>query len=382
MQSLINIFVLCIAFVFPAAGAGANLSPCSEHSCVGVVDAGSSGSRLYVYAFDKDAHGNPSNIQDVWSKKVKPGFAMLEPTEEAVSAYLKNLFENAPSDHIPVYFYATAGMRLVSYPKQQLLYSQLRQWFATQMQWQLIDAKTITGSEEGLLGWLAVNYRQGSLDAAEKPLVGVMDMGGASVQVSFPVESADKIDPQDRIEFDIYSRHVVLFVHSFLGLGQNAMLPHFLDSELCFPNEYPLPKGSPAAGDASSCRKEVSQLVNRVHAVHDKIAPIIAENPTGSWYVMGGLTAMAIDKPFQFEENQLTLEHLLQQADSAICHLSWGELEAAFPHNDYLYNYCLAASYYYALIVDGYGLEPSLPVHYVPEDKGMNWTLGVVLRQH
>ena len=58
------------------------------------------------------------------------------------------------------------------------------------------------------------------------------------------------------------------------------------------------------------------------------------------------------------------------------------ELEVSYPSNDYLYNYCLAASYYYALMVDGYGLEPSLPIHYVPEDKGMNWTLGVVLRQH
>ena len=379
MQYFINIVALFIAFSFPAAAA---LSPCAEHSCLAVVDAGSSGSRLYVYSFDKDAHGNPSNIQDVWSKKVKPGFATLEPTEETVSAYLKSLFENAPEAHIPVYFYATAGMRLVSHPKQQLLYSKLRQWFATQVEWQLLDAKTITGSEEGLFGWLAVNYRQGSFAAGEKPLIGVMDTGGASVQVSFPVENADKIDKQDLIEFDMYDRHVVLFVHSFLGLGQNVILPHFLDSPSCFANEYPLPKGSPAAGDASSCRKEVSQLVNQVHSVHDKVAPIMAENPTSSWYVMGGLTALAIEKPFQFEENQLTLEHLLQQADSAICHQSWTELEVSYPPNDYLYNYCLAASYYYALMVDGYGLEPSLPIHYVPEDKVMNWTLGVVLRQH
>ena len=42
---------------------------------------------------------------------------------------------------------------------------------------------------------------------------------------------------------------------------------------------------------------------------------------------------------------------------------------------------CLSASYYYALLVQGYGLMPKEQIHLAPGEPENDWTLGVVLYQ-
>ena len=123
--------------------------------------------------------------------------------------------------------------RSLSDTKQRSYYQALQQWFSVQTQWQLVESKTITGGEEGVLGWLAVNYQLGTLSSADMPLVNVMDMGGASVQVTFPVQDVEKIDSHDLFEIDVYGRHLIIFAHSFLGLGQTVLSQQFLDAENC-----------------------------------------------------------------------------------------------------------------------------------------------------
>ena len=67
---------------------------------VGVVDVGSTGSRLHVYAYDCDHKIEGAN--EVWFNKITPGYASLESKQSVIDAYLKNLFDGAP-EHIPVY---------------------------------------------------------------------------------------------------------------------------------------------------------------------------------------------------------------------------------------------------------------------------------------
>ena len=165
----------------------ANSIDCVQHHCLAVVDAGSTGSRLHIYAYDLDKHNTPINIKQKWLKKFSPGFATLE-NQTSMDAYLDSLFADAPITYLPIYFYATAGMRLLSQPKQQKLYAQLTHWFNQQSQWTLVKAKTITGNEEALFGWLSINSQLGTLIDKTKTPVGVMDMGGASVQIIFPVK--------------------------------------------------------------------------------------------------------------------------------------------------------------------------------------------------
>ncbi|WP_028389661.1 multidrug DMT transporter permease [Legionella fairfieldensis] len=369
----------CLFFFFASFTLNAEAIDCRQHQCVSVVDAGSTGSRLHIYTYDLDKTNTPINIKELWSKKVKPGFATLETNQATLDAYLTILFADAPADHLPVYFYATAGMRLLPQAKQAQRYALLKNWFAGQSQWQLRSARTITGREEGVFGWLAVNYQLGAFSNNDKNSLGVMDMGGASVQVTFPMENTEAINHADIQELDLYGRHLKLFTHSFLGLGQNELSHQFLDVTSCFSQNYELSTGVPATGDAYRCEGEIAVLINAVHHVNDVVQPALKINPIERWFVLGGVAELTKSPPFHFEANQFTNQALLDQAETQICQQQWTDLSAQYPANDFLYAYCLFPSYYYALIVEGYGLSSQQKIGYMPDNQGGDWTLGVVL---
>jgi hypothetical protein len=379
---MVRIFIILSCMVFCTLTYASSVdSICQTRHCLAVVDAGSTGSRLHIYAYDFDETNTPVQITQLWSKKITPGLATIDPKQEIINAYIERLFTDAPAHDIPVYFYATAGMRLISQEKQATYYQIVQQWFASHSDWTLLDAKTIPGKYEGLLGWLSMNYQLGTLQDPEKPLTGVMDMGGASVQIAFPVTQLDVIDAQDVVDIHLYERHIQLFTHSFLGLGQTEVSHQYLNTESCFSKDYPLPNESFGEGDASRCQHEITHLINDVHHVKQLVQPVIASNPVSSWHAMSGVINLVQSKPFVFQDAQFSNEEMLQQADASICHQSWSVLNALYPDNNYLFINCLSASYYASLMVDGYGLAPKEPIHYASADNDTDWTLGVVLYQ-
>lgn len=373
---LLGLLALFASFVVNAAS-----SECQQHQCIAVVDAGSTGSRLHIYAYDVDQTKTPVNVKELWSRKIKPGLASIEPNQATLDNYLTSLFSGANEVNLPLYFYATAGMRLLPTPKQKQFYDLMQNWFANHTEWQLQSSKTITGSEEGLYGWLAVNYKLGTLTSNDKTPVGVMDMGGASVQIVFPVARTEGIKNSDLQQFDLYGRHLQLFIHSFLGLGQTEVTHQFLDVGSCFANEYELPTGLTAEGDATTCKTEVATLMNNVHRVNSIIQPVMGANPINNWYVIGGMSDLVQSLPFQFSNNEFTNESLLEQANTLICHQQWSFLSSQYTGNEYLYGYCLFPAYYYALMVDGYGIQPQQSINYLAANQTTDWTLGVVLLQ-
>jgi hypothetical protein len=305
----------------------------------------------------------------------------IEPNQETIDAYLTILFSGVPAENMPVYFYTTAGMRLLSQPKQRQVYNLVKNWFAVQSQWQLKAAKTITGAEEGVYGWLAVNYQLGTLNSLAKSSIGVMDMGGASVQIIFPVGKTEGLNGEDLKEVKLYGQPIQLFIHSFLGLGQTEVTHQYLDTSSCFANDYKMPTGKSAAGDAYVCEKRVASLLNDVHQVNRIVQPAITTNSVDSWYVLGGMAELVQSKPFQFEDQQFTNESLIEQANSQICQQPWSVLNAQYANDEFFYGYCLFPSYYYALMVDGYGIPPNKILNYITSNQGGDWTLGVVLTQ-
>lgn len=382
MKFFASIYLFAFLALFTSFSVNAANDDCLQHQCMAVMDAGSTGTRLHIFSYDFDKSKTPINIKELWAKKVKPGLATLEPTPAAMDYYLSTLFVDAPTVKMPAYFYATAGMRLLSQPKQRQLYDLVEKWFAKRPEWELKSAKTITGAEEGLYAWLVVNNQLGRLNSDDKGSVGVMDMGGASVQIVFPVEKTEGINNSDLVEIDLYGRHQKLFIHSFLGLGQTEVAHQYLDVASCFSNNYQLTDGLAAAGNANLCENEISHLINEVHRVSPLVQPVLTQNPVNNWYVLGGMAELAITKPFQFlDKRQFTNELLLDQANSLVCQQQWPNLIAQFPTNEYLYGYCLFPSYYYALMVEGYGIQAKQPINYLTSNQGGDWPLGVVLQQ-
>lgn len=376
---MVRIFLfifLLVGFVCQSIGAA---SPCKQFQCVAIIDCGSSGTRLHIYSYDLDKHNQPTDVKDFWSNKIKPGLTSLETESKTLHTYLDSLFKDIPEKNLNVYFYATGGMRLLPQVKQKKYFHQIKQWFKSHPQFSLVEAKTITGTEEGLYAWLAVNYRL-SLLAPNKTPVSIFDMGGASVQLATLVKNTRGIEPSDLIQVKLGKQSYTLFVHSFIGLGQTIISYQFLDESTCFANNYQLPDGGQGKGDASLCQEDVTKLINVVHDVK-KIKPILRENPATSWYTLGGLAALAISEPFHFQNNEFTSEKLIKKADSEVCRKQWGELEAKQVNNEFIYNYCLAASYYYALLVNGYGISPKQPIKLLSDKENADWTIGVVLEE-
>jgi hypothetical protein len=357
---------------------------CPENRCIAVVDAGNSGSRLNIYSYEEDASHTPFEIKNIFTKKIEPGFASIELNQKAINTYLSLLFSDVSDFNIPVYFYATSGMRMLNFSRQQAYYAKLNQWFFRQSQWQLVVAKTLKSREEALYGWLAVNYELGALTSPSEPLVSVVDTGSASVQVAFPLTSAQSINlnPDDYIDIDVYGRHISLFTHGFLGLGQDEIRSQYLDHDVCFPKHYPLPNGSSAAGNFQLCQKLMEPLINGVHQVDSTIKAAIQSNPEQTWYIIGGLSAMLQERPFVFERNEFTNQEFSEKANRQVCQQDWSILGTLYPENKHLFASCLNSSYLYSLFVEGLGINRHEPIHYISKKTSTNnWTLGAVLYQ-
>jgi hypothetical protein len=113
----------------------------APYHCIGVVDVGSSGSRLHLYSYVLDENQSPIHIQEQGINKVTPGFSTLELKQTKIDDYLNDLFSKTMDDDFPVYFYATAGMRLLPEFKQQAYYDMVKKWFSNQKNVQLLEAK-------------------------------------------------------------------------------------------------------------------------------------------------------------------------------------------------------------------------------------------------
>ncbi|KAF2291909.1 hypothetical protein GH714_036079 [Hevea brasiliensis] len=116
---------------------------------------------------------------------------------------------------------ATAGMRLLDSEVQDRILESCRKvlrksGFKFRNDW----ASVITGSDEGVYAWVVANYALGTLGGDPSETTGIIELGGASAQVTFV--SNDPMPPEfsrtvkfGNITYSIYS-------HSFLHFGQNA----------------------------------------------------------------------------------------------------------------------------------------------------------------
>lgn len=369
-------FVLWMIFFFllPFPGFALSLN-CQTHACMAVIDAGSTKSYLHLYQYDLDESHKPIHVEEKWSQKVTPGLANLE--VEEVPIYFDKLFHSLHQAGLPVYLYATAGMRLLPTPRQEKLYQAVRRWFVENATFELKEAKTITGTEEGIYAFVSANYKLGRLSTQGEPPVGVMDMGGASVQVVFPVSVQQDIAAGDLKTITVQGQSITLFVHSFLGLGQTEVVHQLMDVPGCYASGYLLPNQTLATGDVKACIQKVDLLL-QVHDVSQVVQPILMKNPVKHWFVMGGLSAFAKNFLFHFDNAILQPQTLIDEGVPAYCETSWDQL---YPHDAYMPVSCLNSVYFYELLVAGYGLSPTQSVQFSADDTADDWTSGVVLLQ-
>ncbi|XP_072239715.1 ectonucleoside triphosphate diphosphohydrolase 7-like isoform X1 [Leuresthes tenuis] len=246
-----------------------------------VVDCGSSGSRVFVYYWPPH-NGNPHTLLDIRQmrdrdrrpvvKKIKPGISTLANTPTQASDYLQPLLSFAAA-HVPknkhketpLYILCTAGMRLLPDSQQAAILEDLVTDVPLDFDFLFSRsyAEVISGKQEGVYAWIGINFVLGRFDHADEedatvevttgsenqlPIsrrrtVGIMDMGGASLQIAYEVPSAITFNsPQEEeagkgvlAEFNLgcdveHTKHVYrVYVTTFLGFGGNMARQRYED---------------------------------------------------------------------------------------------------------------------------------------------------------
>jgi hypothetical protein len=353
---------------------------CEQHHCMAIIDAGSSGSRIHWYRYDLDANATPIHIVDLYSKKIKPGLSTIEAESTTISKYMDQLMSDFSKPNVPIYLYATAGMRLLSPETQSHYYAEIQRWFLQHPAWTLQDARTISGSEEGVFGWLSLNYHLHNLHDTTRSLAGLLEVGGASAQIAFPIQNTADLDPNDWVDLQVYGRHIYLYVHSFLGLGINELFNHAQDHSACFPQDYPLKQGLLAWGNAAQCQDEIGAVLQRDYQVDTITHAGLQHSIASDWYTVSAVSTMLTQTPAMLPHQAFTGADLLQQADEHYCQQHYQNLQAHYSDNEYIQKYCLLASYFSSLLVYGLNFSPDQTIHYAPDYDG-SWTLGVLLQK-
>lgn len=237
-----------------------------------VIDCGSSGSRVYVYHWPPHS-GNSNELLHVQQledgngeavvKKVSPGLSSFENNPDDASDHIKELLLFAQK-FIPrekhketfLYVMATAGMRMLSERSQKAILADLQTDIKAEFDFVAPENhfEVISGKQEGVYAWIAINYvldrfshseeneegtilvTQPSVGGSEKPhlrkrTVGMIDMGGGSVQIAFEVTNPNQIKelPGHLVsevnlgcqDSDTEHRYKV-YVTTFLGYGANS----------------------------------------------------------------------------------------------------------------------------------------------------------------
>ena len=120
--------------------------------------------------------------------------------------------------------YATAGMRLAELDNpvaSELLWKMLNDELSAALG-MTVTTRTLTGFEEGLFAWMAI--RDGQTDGH----FGLVEMGGASVQIVFPCPQCNT-----STHVRVKNQLVPIYSHSLLGWGQDEAWKKFGQIPAC-----------------------------------------------------------------------------------------------------------------------------------------------------
>jgi hypothetical protein len=342
-----------------------------------VIDAGSSGSRLHVYDVSSD-----SVTEAIQSVKSKPGLSSFVNITAEQSAQidkagldksLQSLITSAQKTlpdlkTYPVYVYATAGMRLLDESAQQLVMDEVKK-VLEEAGFSHPVAQVISGEDEALYDWIAANTDYLLSSQKQVASVGILDMGGASLEVAYEI-------PQDQVGdgvrlFKFRDRTYPVYAKTYLGLGldqtvqsMNAAFQN--DPNVCYPkNTWGDDLLSDSTGfNYASCEANSLRYLQDYSVEPVKSQEIVFKAFSGFYYV---------DAIFQHSTAQAFSDTV-----NARCQLNWNDFILADNHQTalpYLQVACHQGVYLETLLKNAL----HVPVTNVAFESNLDWTKGVAL---
>ena len=303
-EGVLRLVILGLAILL--APSWANAVPLVSYSVI--IDAGSSGSRIYLYKTSQK--GSATQVEDLWGFEPKdvPGLSdFKERPNEAYNAGIVPLLQPLRSffaerglkeREVIVHLLATGGLRLLDPSQSEAILGAVSTGLKT-TELKVGRVGILPSELEGLLAWADVNALAGRL-APGKETLGIVEVGGASSQIAYevkgPAVTASKTWQIQGHAYRIVSR-------SFLGLGQNAARKSMihsvgggLEGNPCYPQGVSVADKKTGVDalsgsfDASRCRNLYREVIRQnpdfdrallKGAVNQSFAGIGQGNPVG-----------------------------------------------------------------------------------------------------
>ncbi|XP_070691671.1 ectonucleoside triphosphate diphosphohydrolase 3 [Pempheris klunzingeri] len=403
-----------------------------------VIDSGSSRSNVYLYEWPGEKENETGVVTQIKNCRVAgDGISEMkvDPEKdakswEALKYCMGEIIKAIPAGKhktTPLFLGATAGMRLLHEQNEQRsneILESLREYLSS-LPFDFQNASIITGQEEGLYGWITVNYLMGNF--LEKNLwsyvrpqlaktVGSMDLGGASTQIAFAVQ--DDLRGQDYLQVKLYGYPYNVYTHSFLCYGKNEAEKRVLDKVIqdssdpnyilnpCYiegfnttvkassiydtectkkPNNYNPDQEffMVGIGDSDKCGSLVKSIFDFRSCSSSQCSFNGVEQPpvTGDFMAYAGFffiaRALLVNGTSDIDQFNASVTNF--------CHTHWNVLkkEKHWISDKYLMTYCYAAHYVFTLLADGYKFDKETwkNINFEKEVNGtsVGWSLGYML---
>ncbi|CAE8627815.1 unnamed protein product, partial [Polarella glacialis] len=394
------------------------------------IDAGSEGSRIFLLRWRPTSHLCASQDivfpEIVDSTTTRPGIASFALEPDKAGASLSVLVEFAVKrlahmkiclDSVPLFLRATAGMRLLDPDQREDILANVREFMrSSPLKFHTHMASVATGEEEGVFGWLSVNYLKGNLnnisELTSETTSGSLDVGGASAQIVFIPEKSimQHAFPMKlgRHRFQIYS---VSFLH--LGMREAAhrtatvVISQALDrvqsvSQLdhpCFAKNYIYEPRFAYSSTVSFPIQVQMQGSSNFHECMHLVKHIFEKNTA---CLATKCSFFGVYQPRLYNSKFLAFAHFAKVADflalpvdaqltdlkvasEYVCSLSLEQLNIVFARVEHDYDrehLCFHATFAYTLLNYGYGFEEhSSNIRFQSSAQGqtIDWVVGAMI---
>nr|XP_027194262.1 ectonucleoside triphosphate diphosphohydrolase 5-like [Dermatophagoides pteronyssinus] len=201
-----------------------------EQNFVIILDGGSTGTRIHVFAF---AINNDIRQQKILLERedffhTTPGLSSFNDNLTELTENLQPLIDKALNivpgfltKQTPIILKATAGLRLLSNnDANRILYHVQQQFYSLPFK---VDNNSVTmleENDEGLFAWYTVNFLLQKLHKINESIA-TLDLGGGSTQITFSTYNIDTLirSHQYIVQRYIEGEQEFIYTHSYLGLG-------------------------------------------------------------------------------------------------------------------------------------------------------------------
>jgi apyrase len=370
-----------------------------------MIDAGSTGSRAHIHSYKTIINKLPI-IEPSNNKKIKPGLSSYASRPIDAKIPMVELIEflktNIPMQYwttTPVHLQATAGLRAISPFEAEAILETVRDTLlSSPFQFERSWAKIISGTQEGINGWITANYLLHQFE--DDITVGVVEMGGNSVQLTYAPNELNDINTEFIIPIDMNGNRYHLYTYSYLEYGLQAAEKLFQKSAIDSIEEkgnpcYPRLFRHSSAGNFKQCFDSFTNWITKKLPCSFKTCSFNGiYQPDIKNEIFLAIENFYYTSAFfgdTYDEDKIKtvlpkgnlLIDTLKKKGSEYCNTDWKTIGNKYSKNDVteLSVYCFATAYQSWILEHGFGFDSSSNIRpaRLIHGKPIDWELGAIL---